>query len=107
MKLKIIVIIKFACYIFFDKFLGLVCFSIPFIAGKHGSLQHATLQVSNTQGGGNEFTSLLSLTCLHKYSHVFYGCSHRNVWIIIKYIRTEQFLFKQNFLNKISNWIAF
>ena len=47
---------NYAYYRFFDKFLGLVCFSVPLNAAKHGGLQqivarlmHATLQVSYTQ----------------------------------------------------------
>ena len=43
-----------------------------------------------TQGRRKQIIPLLSLTC----HLVFYGCSHTNLWLIAKYIRTVPFLFK-------------
>ena len=70
-------------YIFFDE---LLLFRSSFECGKHGGLQqivarlmYTTPGVSFTQGYGNQIISLLSLTCLHKYHFVCYGCFHRNL----------------------------
>ena len=58
--------INYAFYIFFDKFLGLVCFGVPFNAGKHGGLQqivarlmHVILQVSYTESRKSDCASVI------------------------------------------------
>ena len=60
MKIKIVKI-NYAYDIFFDKFLGLICSGIPFIASKHGGLQQivarlmlATLSLFYVQGRENQ-----------------------------------------------------
>ena len=92
-KLKNWVKINYAYYIFFD-FFWFSLFQCSVDAGKHGGLpqinarlMNTTQSVSNIQGWRKH---LVSLTC----HIVLYGCSHRNVWIITKYICTVSFLFK-------------
>ena len=93
--------------IFYEKYLGLVCLSVHFNAGKHGGLQqivarlmHATLPVSCIEGCENQIVPRLHRSLVNVNATLLFMVVHRNLCLITKYILTVQFPFKLDHLDE-------